>query len=254
VAHGSFQKLLGFIPGLTTDLHHAISAGRNTRLTRCSTIIFVTLLGMLVSRDGPTVADEKPKPKKPTPFVDRVVSYQIGSGGGQGEDKLPEIVLGPPKGGGKLMAGKDVFSLGEGGVIVLEFVDNEVFDGKGTDLIVFENPFLAEPGNDPDYGFFELGKVEVSLDGIHWHEFSYDTASKENCAGYKPVIANSEKNEISPTDVKKAGGDSFDLKKLGLKVIRFVRITDVQSFGGKGGSAGFDLDAIAAVHSRPRKK
>jgi hypothetical protein len=222
-------------------------------LNKSSTIFCATAIALLVTA-GWLVGAEDAKSKKPTPFVDRVVSYQIGSGGGQGEDKLPEIVLGPPRGGGKLMAGKDVFSLGKDGVITLEFVDNEVFDGKGPDLIVFENPFLAEPGNDPDYGFFELGKVEVSLDGITWHEFSYDTASKENCAGYKPVIANSEKNEISPTDVKKAGGDLFDLSKLGLKVIRFVRITDVQSFGGKDGSAGFDLDAIAAVNSRPRKK
>ena len=199
-------------------------------------------------------AAEEEKPKEPTPFVDRVVSYQIGSGGGKGEDKLPEIVLGPPKGGGKLKAGQDVLSLGTGGVIVLEFVDNEVIDGEGPDFIVFENPFLAAPGNDPDYGFFELGKVEVSFDGETWHEFSYDTASKKNCAGYKPVLANSEKNEISPTDVEKAGGDPFDLKELGLKVIRFVRITDVQSFGGDDGFAGFDLDAIAAVNSRPRKK
>lgn len=222
-------------------------------MRKCSTIGLVVVFGILVGREWPTVADEKSEPKKPTPFVDRVVSYQIGSGGGQGEDKLPEIVLGPPKGGGKLMAGKDVLSLGKDGVITLEFVDNEVFDGKGPDLIVFENPFLAEPGNDPDYGFFELGKVEVSLDGIIWHEFSYDTASKENCAGYRPVIANSEKNRILPTDIKKAGGDHFDLKQLGLKVIRFVRITDVQSFGGKDGSAGFDLDAVVAVNSRKRR-
>lgn len=221
-------------------------------MTRHSTIFFLATLATLIARGWSTVADEKSEPKKPTPFVDRVVSYQIGSGGGQGEDKLPEIVLGPPKGGGKLMAGKDVFSLGKGGVITLEFVDNEVFDGKGPDLIVFENPFLAEPGNDPDYGFFELGKVEVSLDGITWHEFPYDTASKKNCAGYRPVIANSEKNEIPPTDVQNAGGDAFDLKQLGLKVIRFVRITDIQSFGGKDGSAGFDLDAIVAVNSRKR--
>lgn len=214
--------------------------------------VYLALFTSLVVCSSHTLAEEKPDPKKPTPYVDRVVSYQIGSGGGNGEDKLPEIVLGPPKGGGKLKAGRDVFSLGKDGVIALEFVDNEVFDGKGPDLIVFENPFLAEPGNDPDFGFFELGKVEVSLDGIIWHEFSYDTASKENCAGYRPVIANSEKNKISPTDVKKAGGDHFDLKQLGLKVIRFVRITDIQSFGGKDGSAGFDLDAIVAVNSRER--
>ena len=234
------------------NLHHATSASRNSQLIRCATLLFAMTFLLLASFGGLAPAADEDEPRKPTPFVDRVVSYQVGSGGGQGEDKLPEIVLGPPKGGGKLMAGQDVFSLGEGGVIVLEFVDNEVFDGEGPDFIVFENPFLAAPGNDPDYGFFELAKVEVSLDGITWHEFSYDTASKENCAGYHPVLAHVGKNEISPTDPKTAGGDAFDLKKLGLKVIRFVRITDIQSFGGKDGSAGFDLDAIAAVHSRPR--
>lgn len=190
---------------------------------------------------------------KPTPFVDRVVMFQVGSGGGKGEDKLPKIVLGAPRGGGKLMAGRDVVSLGEGGVIVLEFVDNEVIDGKGPDFLIFENPFLRAPGNDPDQGFFELAKVEVSLDGEEWTAFPYDTASREGCAGHHPVLANSEENEIDPTDPEKAGGDPFDLSDVDLKVIRFIRITDVRSYGGKDGSAGFDLDAIAAVNSRPRK-
>ena len=222
-------------------------------MTARLTLFSTAMVAGLVSGGWLVRAADEEKPKESTPFVDRVVSYQIGSGGGKGEDKLPDIVLGPPQGGGKLKAGQDVFSLGKDGVIVLEFVDNEVIDGEGPDFIVFENPFLAEPGNDPDYGFFELGKVEVSFDGITWHEFPYDTASKKNCAGYRPVLANSEKNDISPMDVEKAGGDTFDQKELGVKVIRFVRITDVQSFGGDDGFAGFDLDAVAAVHSRPRK-
>lgn len=197
--------------------------------------------------------DQNSVDNKPTPFADRVVLFQPGSGGGNGQDKLPDIVLGPPQGAGKLKAGRDVLSLGEGGVIVLEFVDNEVIDGKGPDFIVFENPFLGAPGNDPDFGFFELAKIEVSLDGELWKEFPYDTASRKGCAGHHPVLANSDENEIDPTDPKKAGGDPFDLKDVGLKRIRFVRITDVLSFGGNDGAAGFDLDAIAAVHSRARQ-
>ncbi len=117
---------------------------------------------------------------------------------------------------------------------------------------MFENPFLAAPGNDPDFGFFELAKVEVSFDGETWTEFPYDTGSRKGCAGHHPVLANAEKNEVDPTDPKVAGGDQFDLKEVGVKIVRFVRITDVQSFGGDDGAAGFDLDAIAAVHSRPR--
>jgi hypothetical protein len=40
---------------------------------------------------------------------------------------------------------------------------------------------------------------------------------------------------------------------VGLKVVRFVRITDLENANGADGTAGFDLDAVAAVHSRPRK-
>lgn len=199
--------------------------------------------------------DDEPKDKatKPTPFPDRVVMFQRGSGGGNGEDKLPEIVLGPPQGAGKLKAGTHVLSLGQEGFITLEFVDNEVFDGEGPDFIVFENPFLAAPGNDPDFGFFELAKVEVSYDGEEWVQFPYDTGSRKGCAGHRPVLANSKDNRIDPTDPKKAGGDPFDLKTVGLKVMRFIRITDVRSSGGEDGAAGFDLDAVAACHSRKRE-
>ena len=227
-----------------------------TIISRLAAGLLICLAGLMISSlavfaQAPTDSGDS-KPKKPTPFIDRVVMFQRGSGGGNGEDKLPDIVLGPPKGGGKLEAGRDVLSLGEGGTITVEFVDNEVVDGPGPDFIVFENPFLAAPGNDPDFGFFELAKVEVSFDGETWTEFPYDTGSRKGCAGHHPVLANAEKNEIDPTDPKVAGGDQFDLKEIGVKVVRFVRITDVQSFGGDDGAAGFDLDAIAAVHSRPR--
>ena len=91
--------------------------------------------------------------KKPTPFADRVVSFMPGPGAGYGEKKFPDVVLGPPKGGGKLKAGIDVLSLGDGGSIVLEFVDNEVFDGEGADLLIFENPFLQGARRRPRSGF-----------------------------------------------------------------------------------------------------
>lgn len=212
-----------------------------------SVLVLILMPGLESARSQDDASD------KPTPFIDRVVMFQAGVGGGKGEDKLPDIVLGPPRGGGKLKSGRHVLSLGDGGVIVVEFVDNEVFDGKGPDFLIFENPFLRAPGNDPDQGFFELAKVEVSFDGEAWTAFPYDTGSRKGCAGHHAVLANSEDNEIDPTDPKKAGGDPFDLKDIGVKVVRFIRITDVLSYGGKDGSSGFDLDAIAAVHSQARK-
>src|SRR6187401_616522 len=82
--------------------------------------------------------------KKPDPFVDLIVAFEPGVGAGHHRDE-PEVVLGPPRGGGKLSPSDHVLSLGKGGRITLEFVDNEVFDGKGPDFIVFENPFLKAP-------------------------------------------------------------------------------------------------------------
>ncbi len=191
-----------------------------------------------------------PVTKEPDAFVDRVVSYRIGDGGGKNEEKLPQIVLGPPQGGGPLKAGVDVFSLGRGGEIVLEFTDNEVLNGPGPDLIVFENPFLQEPGNNPHLGFFELARVEVSADGEQWHSFPYDTGTKKGCAGWNPVLSNSEENAIPPDVPEKAGGDAFDLEDLKLESIRFVRITDLQNSLGNDKTTGFDLDAVIALHCR----
>ena len=70
--------------------------------------------------------DRKPeeKPKMPTPFADRVVMFQRGSGGGNGEDQLPNIVLGPPQGAGKLKSSTHVLSIGQEGSITLEFPSN----------------------------------------------------------------------------------------------------------------------------------
>src|SRR5262245_15280358 len=108
-------------------------------------LILMTVAGMVA------VAAEKDP--EVDPFVDRVVSFEPGEGAGHGKDQLPGIVLGPPRGGGKLAPSDHVLSLGKGGRITLEFVDNEVVDGKGPDLLVFENAFLRAPGNDPGNGF-----------------------------------------------------------------------------------------------------
>src|SRR5206468_2160736 len=46
-----------------------------------------------------------------------------------------------------------------------------------------------------------------------------------------------------------SGGDSFDLAAVGLHAIRFVRIDGGPIDARLGGLSGFDLDAIAGVHS-----
>jgi hypothetical protein len=202
------------------------------------------------------IAAQSAQADEPSPYVDRVVEFKPGEGAGYGRKMLPDIVLGTPRGGGKFRGGGDVLSLGKGGVITLEFVDNEVVDGAGPDFIIFENAFLEKPGDDPDRGSFELAKVEVSFDGKDWKEFPYSTATRHGCAGHRPVYANPDTEEgrdINPADPEKAGGDPFDLKEVKLKVVRFIRITDLDNGFGDKGTMGFDLDAVIAIHSQPRK-
>ena len=206
------------------------------------------------------------------PFVDGVVEFVPGAGAGFGQDEFPGIVLGPPIGAGISGGSLDVLSLGDGGVIVLEFIDNIAVNGPGPDLIIFENAFYA--GGNPENIFCEVAFVEVSQDGIVYHRFPNDfdpdgtpvnnPANWSGFAGVGPVFSHPD-NGIDPTDPETAGGDAFDLDDLGLDWIRFVRIIDadegenaavdddgdvIYDPGMPGGTiAGFDLDALCAVHS-----
>jgi hypothetical protein len=176
------------------------------------------------------------------PWADAVVHFSPGPGAGFGQDAFPEVVLGPPQGGGESGGSLDVLSLGFEGSIVLQFTDLVAVDGPGPDLLVFENPFT---------GFRETGVVAVSEDGVAWHEFpcaAKADGGTAGCAGVSPVFS-SPGNGVSGTDPTVSGGDAFDLAELGVARARFVRVTDTGAnrfYGGPGG--GFDLDAVAVVH------
>ncbi|RKG80410.1 cell surface protein [Corallococcus terminator] len=181
------------------------------------------------------------------PFADRIVSFAPGAAAGFGQGQLPNIVLGAPQGAGAGSGSLDVLSLGNSGVIVLEFTDIAVTDGPGVDLLVFENAFLRPSGRP----FAETGVVAVSDDGVTWSEFPCASANAAGnfpgCAGVTPVYS-SPGNGISPTDPAVAGGDGFDLAAVGLTRARFVRIRDSGANGYAGTSGGFDLDAVAVVN------
>ncbi len=181
------------------------------------------------------------------PFADRIVDFAPGPGAGFGQDKLPAVVLGPPRGAGSGAGSLDVLSLGKEGHIDLEFTDFEAVDGPGVDLLVFENPFG---------GFSETGVVSVSEDGVLWREFPCAAddadAGYAGCAGVRPVYSSPD-NGVSPVDPSVAGGDAFDLHDVGLSRARFVRIRDSGSnhfYGAPGG--GFDLDAVAVINGVKR--
>jgi hypothetical protein len=182
------------------------------------------------------------------PYATKVVSFSPGKCAGFGASKMPKIVLGPPVGGGHDQGSTDVVALGTGGEIVLSFEPNVLVDGPGVDLLVFENAFYAAGADEP---FAEPGEVSVSEDGETWHTFPC-TATQSPwgaCAGWHWV----SKEDSLSLDPAKVGGDPFDLADIGITRAKFVRIVD------KGNQAcnpvsnpktnGFDLDAIAAVHT-----
>ncbi|MCB1214841.1 MAG: cell surface protein [Deltaproteobacteria bacterium] len=182
--------------------------------------------------------------------MDEVAQVHYGENAGFGQAEFPEVVLGPPLGGGETTGSTEsVLSLGSFGSITL-CSETPILNGEGPDFIVFENAFyteLAENGV-----FAELATVSVSQDpqGLTgFINFNCSTYSYKGCAGTHPVLANAETNSIDPTDPETAGGDPFDLEVLGLDYAFCVKIEDLDWSALNGGStAGFDLDAICMVH------
>ena len=210
------------------------------------------------------------------PHADAIVSFVPGPGSGFGAGDLPGIVLGPPYGAGAFTGGLDVLTLGRGGIIELAFVDNTIVDGPGSDFTVFENAFLEIVLGRSAPPFAEPGRVSVSADGVEWHEFErcrndpLEPPEFPGCAGVYPVLSNAGRALSPPPTLPSltplahligvklgeftlpegSGGDSFDLAEVGLEFARYVRIEDVSLDGG-GETAGFDLDAVTAIHSLP---
>lgn len=157
----------------------------------------------------------------------------------------------------------DVVGLGDGGRITLTF-GGAILNGPGADFAVFENGFNAN--------FLELGRVDVSSDGVTFVRFPAYSFTPSPVGGFGSLDPN---NIFGFAGKYRQGvGTLFDLTELagtpGLDVnnVRYVRIVDVigngselddypAAFGGPSpiydpypqvGSAGFDLDAVGALH------
>ena len=188
-------------------------------------------------------------------FITNVVSVSYGPCSGFGQSSMPDIVEGPPVGGGCCQGSTDVVSLGNGGSIVVSFDPNAIVDGPGPDFIVFENPF--EIAANPNNLYAEPGIVSVSDDGVTWTSFPC-TATFANppyglCAGWHPVYS-APGNGISPVDPSVSGGDVFDLATIGVTHARYVKIedhtvTEPCDATHKATTNGFDLDAIAILNA-----
>lgn len=187
------------------------------------------------------------------PWGDCVDAFEPAEGVSFGHDAMPEIVLGPPLGGGELMGGTDVASLGCGGSITLGFAAPWPVDGPGPDLVVFENAFRSG-----ELTFVEPAQVLVSADGEDWRAFPCEpdggAEPPPGCAGLRPVLAAEPGAALDPAAL---GGDAFDLADVGLAEARFLRIRDrtLEHYGSDtwclGAAGGFDLDAVAAREAMP---
>jgi hypothetical protein len=185
-------------------------------------------------------------------YATSVESFEPGEGAGFNEDALPNIVLGPPRGGGPLKGSLDVVALGSGGEIVLGFGEHAIVDGPGFDFIVFENAFWPE--NDPSQVFAELGEVSVSDDGVTWEAFECDAhgdgeGTFAGCAGVSPTLEY-DADALVPLAPERSGGDAFDLASLGVTRARFVRVRDLETLSPAGNASGFDLDAVGVIHAQ----
>jgi hypothetical protein len=212
-------------------------------------VILALLVGCSSSNADPPGDD----PLARLPYARELLSFTPGEGAGFGSDKLPDIVLGPPRGKGESAGSLDVLSLGSGGEIVLGFGARAMVDGPGPDLVVFENAFYA--GGDASAAFAEPGEVAVSWDGQEFVAFDCSTEGGEpgdypGCAGTAPTLEY-DPQEIDPIVPELTGGNAFDLEALGISEARYVRIRD-RSGEGSAPTAGFDLDAIGLVHSTAR--
>jgi hypothetical protein len=197
---------------------------------------------------GPVEFQCQPGAIPSDPFIDCIESFTP-EGAVFGQDRLPEVVYGPPVADPASMGSLDVLSLGCGGEITLYFDEPAIVDGPGPDFIVFENPIPVGMST-----FAEPARVLVSADGLEWHAFPCDPIDDKTLAGCAGVATVHADDMIDPTDPALAGGDAFDLAALGLSTVRYVRLLDVgvAYYGGRmwcgGGGGGFDLDAIAVVH------
>lgn len=191
-------------------------------------------------------------------YIDTVYSFTPGTGQnfGQSPEFFPMNIFGVPAIEASeyipASAESEVLSLGIDGEIIVGVKDMVIYDGEGDDFIIYENAFKNQATKKV---FAEPAKVSVSEDGINYIEFSRDDWTLEGCAGKTPTNGG-----IDPFTQDSSGGDGFDIGKLGLEKISYIKITDISMVVTKDENhpyyfieamvTGFDLDAVACKYVR----
>lgn len=160
----------------------------------------------------------------------------------------------------------DIVSLGNNGSITLSF-DQAITNGDGADFLVFENSFSDT--------FLELAFVEVSSNGIDFVRFdnisltaspvgAFGNIDTTNIFGYAGKYRG---GFGTPFDLQDLAGKLANNPSLNINYISHIRIIDINGDGSSvdslappagpnpiydpspsSGSAGFDLDAVAAMY------
>jgi hypothetical protein len=160
----------------------------------------------------------------------------------------------------------DVFVLGRGGTIDLEF-GRSFGDGPYAEFAVFENGLGSRENL-----FAELAYVEVSSDSTNWVRFAVATTRTTAVSNYGRINAAEYSGFAGLHPL--GSGTAFDLAELAgapevaggqvdLSAIRYVRLVDVVGDGSEKvppgntvsiydpypttGTAGFDLHAVALL-------
>jgi OOP family OmpA-OmpF porin len=145
-------------------------------------------------------------------FADEVVFFEKGNPSAGDNDSQPEETLGIPD--YDRATADNYTTLGCGGVLTLQFIDNVLVDIEGPDLYVFEIGPAIEPTN-----------LAISKDGQEWIEIGKISGGRADI-------------DISPFVNP---GDTF----------HYVRLTDLKTDCG-GAWPGADIDAVGAIGSAIR--
>jgi len=184
--------------------------------------------------------------------IDTVISYKWGEGQnlGQSSEFFPKNIFGlPSKNANENIPENnpsEILSLGLGGTIIVSFKNYYIIDKEGPDFIIFENVFKNPLNNK---FFCEPAKVSVSIDGIEFITFPFDSSTLFGCAGLTPT----KRVDHNPLNW---GGDKFDLKDIHVKKIKFIKIEDISEIILNNKNhiyydvtiSGFDLDALIGLN------
>lgn len=187
-------------------------------------------------------------------FIDTVFSFTPGTiqFGGQSPEYYPNNIFNAPSiNATKYIAEtrpEEILSIGLNGEIVVGLTNNLIIDKEGDDFTVFENTFINQ-FNEVIYA--EPAIISVSKDGINYIEFPYDILTLDGLAGTKPTIGSN-----NPFNPLKSGGNAFDLAKIGIDSVRYIKIKDIteqilnnpEHPNYDPTLSGFDLDAIAIIN------